>query len=232
MKDKSIRLFIAGDSTAATCPAFEAPMAGWGQMLQDFFTEEIEVCNEAMGGRSSNSFIEEGRLLSIQDRIQPGDYLFIQFGHNDQKSYGTEPYTSYQACLAEYAALAHTKNAFPVFLTSVNRRKFSEDGTLLDTLGDYPDAMRHLAKRLAVPLIDMHVKTKGLYESLGPEASKELFVWLTAGEHPNYPSGLQDDTHFHSSGAVEICRLLIEGIMELPLELKNFIKKTEIRLER
>lgn len=119
-----------------------------------------------------------------------------------------------------------------MFLTSVNRRKFSEDGTLLDTLGDYPDAMRQLAKRLAVPLIDMHVKTKGLYESLGPEASKELFVWLTAGEHPNYPSGLQDDTHFHSSGAVEICRLLIEGIMELPLELKNFIKKTEIRLER
>jgi len=224
VKDKKIHLFIAGDSTAAACPAFEAPMAGWGQVLQEFFSDKVEVCNEAMGGRSSNSFIEEGRLLSISEKIQPDDFLFIQFGHNDQKSYGTEPYSTYQACLAEYVALAHKKRAFPLFLTSVNRRKFGEDGKLLDTLGDYPDAMRQIANKLNVPLIDMHAKTKRLYEAYGPEKSKELFVWLHAGEHPNYPSGIQDDTHFCKLGALEICRLVIEGIKELQLELGIYTK--------
>ncbi|MEI2405626.1 rhamnogalacturonan acetylesterase [Niallia taxi] len=218
MNTKKIRLFIAGDSTAAACPAYEAPMAGWGQMLQPFL-EKVEVCNEAMGGRSSNSFIEEGRLETITKRIAAGDYLFIQFGHNDQKSYGTVPYTTYQACLKEYAEAAQSKGAFPVFLTSVNRRKFGEDGKLVNTLGDYPNAMRQLAARLDVPLLDLHVKTKDLYEGYGPEKSKELFVWLGAKEHPNYPEGLQDDTHFCTLGASEICRLVLEGMKELGLNI-------------
>ncbi|TRZ39157.1 rhamnogalacturonan acetylesterase [Niallia circulans] len=193
-------------------------MAGWGQMLQPFL-DKVEVCNEAMGGRSSNSFIEEGRLDGIKERISAGDYLFIQFGHNDQKSYGTEPFTTYQACLSKYVEAATSKGAMPVFLTSVNRRKFDEDGKLVNTLGDFPDAMRQLAARLDVPLLDLHGKTKELYEAYGPEKSKELFVWLNAMEHPNYPNGLQDNTHFCTTGAAEICRLILEGTNELGLNI-------------
>jgi lysophospholipase L1-like esterase len=199
-------------------------MAGWGQVLQDQFTDGVRVHNEARGGRSSNSFIEEGMLAAILERIQPGDYLFIQFGHNDQKSYGTQPFTSYQSFLAQYIAGAREKGAQPVLITSVNRRKFDRNGKLAATLGDYPLAMRQLAKKLEVPLIDLWAKTKLLYEACGPEESKRLFVWLEEGEHPNYPAGVQDDTHFSEYGAREVSRLVIEGIRELKLPLAVHIK--------
>jgi lysophospholipase L1-like esterase len=199
-------------------------MAGWGQVLQDQFTDGVRVHNEARGGRSSNSFVEEGMLAAILERIQPGDYLFIQFGHNDQKSYGTQPFTSYQSYLAQYIAGAREKGAQPVLITSVNRRKFDRNGKLAATLGDYPLAMRQLAKKLEVPLIDLWAKTKLLYEACGPEESKRLFVWLEKGEHPNYPAGIQDDTHFSEYGAREVSRLVIEGIRELKLPLAVHIK--------
>jgi lysophospholipase L1-like esterase len=219
-----VQLFLAGDSTVAACPEHEFPMAGWGQVLQELFTDGVRVHNEARGGRSSNSFVEEGRLASILARIQPGDYLFIQFGHNDQKSYGTQPFTSYQSYLTQYIEGARGKGAHPVLITSVNRRKFDENGKLEETLGDYPEAVRQLAKRISVPVIDLWAKTKLLYEACGPEGSKRLFVWLEDGEHPNYPAGIQDDTHFCEDGAREVSRLVIEGIKELELPLLVHIK--------
>ncbi|MFC0270395.1 rhamnogalacturonan acetylesterase [Metabacillus herbersteinensis] len=223
-KISQVQLFLAGDSTMATCPSHEAPMAGWGQMFQSFFTEDVRVFNEAMGGRSSNSFIEEGRLKVILERIKPGDYLFIQFGHNDQKSYGTQPFTSYQSHLEQYITGAWVAGAIPVLITSVNRRKFSEEGKLQNTLGDYPAAMTQLAEQFNVPLIDLWSKTKTLYESLGAKGSKQLFVWFNEGEHPNYPQGIQDDTHFCEKGAREVGKLVIEGIKELELPLSECLK--------
>lgn len=216
---KQIQLFLAGDSTVASCPEHEAPMAGWGQVFQSFFSNDVIVQNKAMGGRSSNSFIEEGRLTDILGKIKQDDYLLIQFGHNDQKSYGTQPFSTYQSYLTQYITGAREAGAIPVLITPVHRRKFGENGKLQNTLGDYPNAMAELAERFEVPLINLWSKTKILYESMGPEDSKSLFVWFKAGEHPNYPQGIQDDTHFCEAGAYEVGELVIEGIKELDLPL-------------
>ncbi|UGB32050.1 rhamnogalacturonan acetylesterase [Metabacillus sp. B2-18] len=218
-------IYIAGDSTAANCPEAEAPMAGWGQLFHTFFIDNIRIQNEAMGGRSSNSFIEEGRLQAILEQMKPNDYLFIQFGHNDQKSYGTEPYTSYQEHLAQYILGAREKKAIPILLTSVQRRTFTEDGKIENTLGEYPEAMRQLAARLDVPLIDMWAKTKELYERFGIEDSKRLFTILLPNVHHNYPDGIEDNTHFSEDGALEIGKLVIEGMKELQLPVVSHLKQ-------
>lgn len=225
MTNRKQVIYLAGDSTVANCPEHEAPMAGWGQFLHTFFNGNLLIQNHAMGGRSSNSFIEEGRLQVILDRIQPNDYLFVQFGHNDQKSYGTEPYSTYQKCLTEYVDGARAKGAIPIFLTSVHRRRFDAEGKLENSLGDYPIAMIQLSETLDVPLIDLWAKTKVLYEELGVEQSKKLFTILEPNVHLNYPDGIKDNTHFSEAGAVEIGKLVVEGIEELQLPLIANFKK-------
>jgi lysophospholipase L1-like esterase len=222
---KPINIFLAGDSTVASCPRIEAPMAGWGQVFQLFFTDKIKVHNFAKGGASTNTFIEQGYLDIILDFIQPNDYLFIQFGHNDQKSFGTQPFTTYQSYLTEYVIGAREKGAIPILVTSVHRRNFDEQGRLVNTLGDYPSAMIQLAETLDVQLINLWVKTDKLYQTLGPEASKQLFTWFAPNEHPNYLEGIQDNTHFCEHGAEEVGKLVIEGIKELQLPIVSFIKE-------
>ncbi|MBU7591553.1 rhamnogalacturonan acetylesterase [Metabacillus halosaccharovorans] len=221
--EKSYTIYLAGDSTVANCPNHEAPMAGWGQTFHEFFQKNILIINKAMGGRSSNSFIEEGRLEAIMNEIQPDDFLFIQFGHNDQKSYGTEPYTTFQSNLTEYITGARTKGAYPILITPVHRRKFNEDGILENTLGEYPEAMMDLAEKLDVPLIDLWSKTRKLYEELGVEGSKKLFTIFAPNEQPNYPDGIIDNTHFSEHGAKEVARLVIEGIRDLRLPIEKYI---------
>lgn len=218
-------IFLAGDSTVANCPRSEAPMAGWGQVFQSFFTDDIKVLNFAKGGASTNTFIEQGYLDIILEFIQPNDYLFIQFGHNDQKSFGTQPFTTYQSYLTEYINGARERGAIPVLITSVNRRNFDENNILVHTLGDYPKAMLQLAEKLDVQVINLLEKTEKLYQSLGPEGSKQLFTWFDANEHPNYPEGIQDNTHFCEHGAREVGKLVIEGIKELQLPIVSFIKE-------
>ncbi|WP_324255000.1 rhamnogalacturonan acetylesterase [Bacillus sp. REN16] len=218
-------LFLAGDSTVASCPKHEAPMAGWGQVFQSFFTDQVKVHNFAKGGASTNTFMEQGYLDTILHFIQPDDYLFIQFGHNDQKSFGTDPFTTYQSNLTKYVNGAREKGAIPVLVTSVQRRAFDEQGKIQSSLGDYPIAMIQLAEKLDVPLINLWEKTKTLYETLGPEGSKQLFTWFAPNENPNYPDGVQDNTHFCEHGAREVGKLVLEGIQELDLPIKSFIKQ-------
>lgn len=222
---KKIRLFLAGDSTVATCPPHEAPMAGWGQVAAEFFTDQVTIINAAKGGRSSNSFIEEGLLDGIWENIAPGDYLFIQFGHNDQKDYGTETWTTFPHYLTQYIDGARERGAIPVLITSVHRRTFGDDGTIDNSLGDYPVSMKKLADEKDVPLIDLHEKTKSLYESYGPERSKELFTWFAPGENENYPDGIEDNTHFCETGARKVAALVAEGVKELKLSLKTYVKE-------
>ena len=214
---------MAGDSTVANCPAHEAPMAGWGQLFQELFKNNLIVHNHAMGGRSSNSFIEEGRLQTILDQIQANDFLFIQFGHNDQKSYGTEPYTTYQSSLLKYINGAREKGAHPILVTSVHRRRFDSEGNLENTLGEYPSAMIQLANSLEVPLIDLSSKTKQLYQSLGVEKSKQLFTIFPPNTQSNYPDGIEDNTHFSEKGALEVAKLVVEGIKELHLPIEEYL---------
>lgn len=227
MDKQLISVFIAGDSTASYYDENRAPRAGWGQVIQMFFSEDVIIKNRAVSGRSSKSFIEEGYLKKIEKEISPNDYLLIQFGHNDEKpdvKRHTEPYSTYKDCLKEYINVARKNNAFPVLLTPVNRRAFNDEDKIVLTHGEYPDAMKQLALEMNVPLIDICKKSKKLFEELGEDETKKIFLWLNKGEHINYPEGVQDNTHFSMKGAIEIARLIVDGIKEIDLPLASFIK--------
>ena len=205
--------FLCGDSTMCDYKPELAPRTGWGQALRALVVG-AHVQNCASSGRSSKSFIDERRLEVIVPCLRPGDLLLIQFGHNDEKpdeARATRPEDTYPAYLSQYidAALAH--GAQPVLLTSIARRHFDERGELLSTHGAYPDAMRALAKRRGVPLIDMERETEALLRALGPEGSKALFNWQRPG-HPHYPDGVQDDTHLCLTGAVRLAQLALSQL--------------------
>ncbi|MGW1142903.1 rhamnogalacturonan acetylesterase, partial [Streptomyces zhihengii] len=201
-------LFIAGDSTAAQKYADAAPETGWGMALPFFLHHGVKVSNHAVNGRSSKSFLDEGRLAAVLEAIRPGDLLLIQFGHNDQKaedpSRYTEPWSTYQEHLRLYITEARERGARPVLATSVERRRFDAAGTAVASLGDYPAAMRVLAELEGVPLLDVHTLSLALWQELGPERTKTYFNW-TATE--------QDNTHFNPPGAVEVARLVARELL-------------------
>ncbi|MGF7049540.1 lysophospholipase L1-like esterase [Paenibacillus sp. DS2015] len=219
---KKVKVFLAGDSTMSNYDATVAPRAGWGQMLTSLVGEGVEVRNEAASGRSSKSFIEEGRLAKIEQEIGQGDYLLIQFGHNDEKedeARHTEPFDDYQGYLDQFITVARSKQAVPILITPVQRRTFNAQGELQDTHGLYPEAMMKLAVDRQVPLIDLGRMSKELLEQLGLEPSKKLFLWFAQGEHPNYPEGVQDDTHFSQFGAHEIAKWMVYKLQELGIQI-------------
>jgi lysophospholipase L1-like esterase len=196
-------LFVAGDSTAAQKYADAAPETGWGMALPFFLHRELTVANHAVNGRSTKSFLDEGRLDTVLTAIRPGDLLLVQFGHNDQKTSdparGTDPWTTYQDNLRVFVEGARSRGALPVLATSVERRKFDAAGTALRTLGAYPAALREVAREADVPLLDVEALSLALWQRLGPEATKTYFNW-TATE--------QDNTHFNPPGAIAVARLV------------------------
>ncbi|MFP4976823.1 rhamnogalacturonan acetylesterase [Paenibacillus sp. CN-4] len=236
---KPVRLFIAGDSTAAVKGGGDKPMTGWGEYLQSYFpADRIIVDNRAVNGRSTKSFIDEGRLAHIQRDLQPGDYLFIQFGHNDGKQEDparyTDPEEAYPANLRLFVETARQAGAHPVLLTSVSRRRYLADGSLDPQAVDgYPAAMRRAARECGVPLLDLFTASQELYNELGPEASKRLLMHLAPGEHPNYPDGVADDTHFSDEGAREMARLAAAAIRTEPLlkELAARMKRESVQTQ-
>ncbi len=214
----AVTIYLAGDSTVTDQRVF--PCAGWGQVLPLYFKPEIAIDNHAMSGRSSRSFINEGRLAAILEQIKPNDYLWIQFGHNDQKldeARATEPLGSYKEMLAIYVNEARARGARPVLITPMHRRKFDGEGMIIDTHGEYLTGMKQVAEELDVPLIDLAAKSKALYERLGDEPSKALFMWAYPGEFIDFPDGSQDDTHFQELGGIQVARLVCEGVRELRL---------------
>ncbi|OXS61744.1 GDSL family lipase [Cohnella sp. CIP 111063] len=216
----AIALHLVGDSTVADQPDDGYPYAGWGQMLPHLLKHDVIVVNHAASGRSSRSFIGEGRWDEALRQIKPGDYVFVQFGHNDQKTdeaRHTDPDTTYVQFLGKYIEDALEKGARPVLVTSAQRRYFEEDGTLRDTHGRYPEAVRKLAEERGVPLIDLAGKTKRLLEELGPEASSALFMHGAPGEFANFAGGIEDNTHFQEQGAIRMAELIAEGIREAGL---------------
>ncbi|MFJ9036535.1 rhamnogalacturonan acetylesterase [Streptomyces sp. NPDC102406] len=196
-------LFVAGDSTAAQKYADAAPESGWGMALPFFLSSRVAVANHAVNGRSSKSFLDEGRLATILAAIRPGDLLLIQFAHNDEKSADptrwTEPWSTYQEYLKRYVDGARAKGARPVLATPVERRKFDADGNALPTHGDYPAAMRALARDEGVALLDIQALSLALWQRLGVEETKVYFNW-TATE--------QDNTHANPPGAIAVARLV------------------------
>lgn len=210
--------FLCGDSTMCDYGPELAPRTGWGQALRSLVGyARVENC--AASGRSSKSFLNEGRLDAILPRLRPGDLLLIQFGHNDEKpdeERATRPQDTYPQTLSLYIDAALSHGAQPVLLTPIARRRFDANGELVSTHGDYPDAMRALAARRGVPLLDMERATESLLRELGAEGSKALFNWQTPGT-PNYPDGAQDDTHLCCAGAMRLARLALSLMREAGL---------------
>lgn len=226
-----ITIAMIGDSTMANKPDPNSnPERGWGQVLGRFFDENITVKNYAVNGRSTKSFIDEGRWDTVLKELKPGDYVFIQFGHNDQKNKDprryTNPYTGYRRNLVKYVNETRAKGGIPVLFSSIVRRNFNEHGVLEDTHGAYPFVVRNVADELNVPFVDLQLKSEDLILSLGREKSKELYMWIKPGQYKMYPDGKQDNTHFTEKGAVEMARLAVEGLKENKVELFKFLKES------
>jgi pectinesterase len=225
-----ITVYLAGDSTMAEKLAEKRPETGWGELLQERFKEgKVRVENHAKNGRSTRTFIEEKLWQAIIDKLKKGDYVFIQFGHNDQSKEKVDRYASpeaYRANLVRFVRDVREMEAIPVLLTPVMRRRFTEQGEFYDSHGEYPDIVRAVAAEYRVPLIDLHRKSEQVIRQYGAEGSKQLFLWLKPDENLNYPGGVQDNTHFSPRGAEVVAALVVEGIREQKLGLAGYLKKS------
>jgi lysophospholipase L1-like esterase/head-tail adaptor len=219
-------LFIAGDSTV-TDQNLE-PWASWGQFATNYFTPDVVVANYACSGLALSSFKSGNRLEKILYLMQAGDYLFIEFGHNDEKAKGEGKgaWGEYTSLMKEYVIRARSKGGIPVLITPTQRRHFNADGTLNPTHGEFPDAMRKVAQELQVPLIDVTKMTTAMYESWGDELSKKAFVFYPANTFPGQTKELADNTHFGSFGANEVAKCVVQGIRDLGLDIAKNIKTT------
>ena len=215
-----VTVFLAGNSTVVDQTA--EPWAAWGQMIPRFFRPgSVVIANHAESGETLKAFIGERRLAKVLSTMKRGDYLFIEFAHNDQKPGASylEPFTTYKEYLKRYISEARTRGATPVLVTSMHRRQFDSSGTIVNTLGDYPAAVRQTAAEEHVALIDLNVMSKQFYEALGPERSRRAFVHYPAGTYPDQVAELKDDTHFNNYGAYELARMVVEGLRRTALPL-------------
>jgi len=226
-QQKKINVFMIGDSTMAEYDSTRYPLTGWGMKLPLFFNDNVTILNFAKSGKSTKSFRDLGYWKTVRDSLKKGDYLIIQFGHNDEKEYDTTRYTvaggSFNENLKKFINVTKEKEVTPILVTPTRRRKFDDSNKLLDTHGKYPEAMRNVAKEMKVPLIDLTKMSKPLIESYGIEGSKKLFCWVKPGEYFAYPNGKEDNTHFSALGATEICKLFTEGLQKTELGLKKYI---------
>jgi lysophospholipase L1-like esterase len=225
-----IVVYLAGDSTCANKTPDRRPETGWGEMLQQYFDpSNVVIDNQAQNGRSTKSFIAEGRWQAIVDKLKEGDYVFVQFGHNDESKDKGERYTppeDFRKNFERFIRDVRGKNANIVLLTPVMRRKFDKDGNFVDQHPpEYPETIRIVAREQRVPLIDMHRKSEAVIKRYGVEGSRALFLQLKPGENPNYPNGVEDNTHFRPAGAEEMAKIAVDGIRENKLGLRRFLTK-------
>lgn len=225
--DNQVTVFLSGNSTVVNQD--EEPWASWGQMIPRFFKPGVAIANHAESGLTLGSFLGSKRLEKILSVAKPGDYLFIEFGHNDQKEKGPNDgaYKSYTERLKTFVKEFRAIGGNPVIVTSTSRRAFDENGNVVPTLGDFPDAARKVAKELAVPLVDLNQQTKIFYKALGVEGSKKAFVHYPANTFPGQTTALADNTHFNPYGAYEISKMIVEGIKENELPIAKFLKDGE-----
>lgn len=224
-RDDLTVVYLAGDSTV-TDQDIE-PWASWGQFITNYFDGSVVVANYAYSGSALSSFKAAKRLQKILSVIKPGDYLIVEFAHNDEKIKGAENGArgSYSDLLKEFAEAAKEKGAIPILNTPTQRRAFNSDGTLKPTHGDFPDAIRAVAKTNNYSLIDVTQMTTTLYEKWGDSPSRNAFVQYPANTFPGQEKALEDNTHFNSFGANEVALCVIKGIQELNLPLKKHILK-------
>lgn len=251
----TVTVFMIGDSTMANKPLDkENQERGWGQMLPLYFQGAIKIDNHAVNGRSSKSFIDEGRWEKVRESLNPGDYVIIQFGHNDEKSHDPKRYTkvggSFNENLTKFVKEARAKGATPILMNSIARRNFpAPDGTvqaqtddkqkewnqqnlneivegevLVDTHGAYLEAPRDVATKEKAIFIDLNKDTRELVQSYGPELSRSLFMWIPAGKYEFCPKGKVDNTHLNIFGGMVVARLAANRLAENIPELRRYIR--------
>lgn len=222
--EDAVTVFLCGNSTVVDQD--NEPWCGWGQMLPRFLDDKVCVANYAESGEAANSFASAGRLKKLLTTIKPGDYVFIEFGHNDQKQKGPNdgPWASYTTNMRRYITETRAKKGIPVLVTSMHRRNFDSEGKVNNTLGEYPEAVRKLASEEHVALIDLNAMSKVLYEAWGPEESVKAFVHYPANTFPNQSKALADNTHFNSYGGYELAKCIVEGIKNALPELAAHIR--------
>jgi lysophospholipase L1-like esterase len=222
--DELPTIFLVGNSTVTDQE--NEPWASWGQMFPNFLKPEVVVANYAESGETLLAFKRENRLQKILCRMKTGDYLFMEFAHNDQKPGGNhlDAMTTYKDELRYYIAEARKKGGKPVLVTSTNRRRFDENGKIINTLEEFPEAMRQLAKEQNIPLIDLNAMSKTLYETLGVENSKKAFVHYPANSYPGQDKPLADDTHFNPFGAYELAKCVTQAVLQIIPDLAKLVR--------
>lgn len=258
----TVTVFMIGDSTMADKPLDkENQERGWGQMLPVYFEGAIKVDNHAVNGRSSKSFIDEGRWDKVREQIRPGDYVIIQFGHNDEKAKSADRYTvpgsTFDANLKKFVSETREKGGTPILMNSIVRRNFPANGiaaaqtddrqktwkkglenypaegdTLVDTHGDYRIAPRNVAEEMDVVFIDMNAMTHELVQGLGKDSSKELYMWMPVGVYEFAPNGRIDNTHLNVLGGLIVSRLAVNALAEKVPALKPYIRRTVYNLNK
>lgn len=208
-------IWLCGDSTIAIKETKAYPETGWGMPFVHFWEPSVRVRNLAKNGRSTKTFRNELLWKQVTDSAKKGDYVFIQFGHNDEAKEKVERYAppdSFVTNLRRFVDEAKAVGAIPVLITPVSRRKFDQQGNAIQTHAAYSPLVRKLATEMAVTLIDLDEKSRELYQQFGPDNSKWLFLQLQKGEHPNYPEGKEDNTHFSELGARLIAQIVLKEI--------------------
>ncbi|HPR33704.1 MAG TPA: rhamnogalacturonan acetylesterase [Prolixibacteraceae bacterium] len=224
-------IYMAGDSTMADKPLEGNPERGWGQLLPSLMdTSSICIENHAKNGRSTRSFIYEGRWDSLIGKVRPNDYVVIQFGHNDDVVTKTGRYTlpgEFRYNLVKFVRDVREKGASPILCTPIVRRKFNESGQLEETHGVYPDVVREVASAMNVPLADLHERSKVLVTEQGDDASKALYLHIPPGQYPTCPNGKADDTHFSETGARTWAGIFLEELKKIHHPLTAYTKRNE-----
>lgn len=221
---------MIGDSTMCDYPIRQRPVTGWGMPFANYFDNTVTVDNRARGGRSTRTFLSEKRWQPIADSLNEGDYVFIQFGHNDEAKepqYADRytPVPDYKTNLIQFITETRAKHATPVLVTPVSRRNFDKDGNAKETHVEYTKAVFEIGEQYKVPVIDLDKQSREMYQKMGPTDAKLLFMELDSAEHPNYPVGRHDNTHFNEFGARKMAEIVLNEIKAQHLELADRIVK-------
>jgi len=233
LPDKKPTIFLIGDSTCANKPLEDNPERGWGQLLPNYFTNEIEIQNHAVNGRSTKSFINEHRWDTVMSRLKAGDFVMIQFGHNDEKiekpEVGAPAHTLYKENLVRFINDVRSKGASPILITPVMRRSFDSTGKFVDSHGDYPAVVKEVGTQMNVAVIDLHQSSEALIVKEGIENSKRLFLHIPAGHFKTQKGVREDNTHFSEYGASSMASLVCQAIKEQNLPMVKYLAPSDFK---
>jgi len=225
---KHIKIYLIGDSTMCLYDRAQLPVTGWGMPFADYMDTTVTISNQARAGRSTRTFLAENRWTPVVDSLQKGDYVLIQFGHNDEAAepkyadrYTTIP--DYRKNLIKFIVETRVREAVPVLITPVTRRSYDSSGQIKETHAGYSDAVREVGKTYSVPVIDLDERSRELMQRLGPDVAEMLYIGVKAGENPNYPNGKKDNTHFNEYGARCIAELVMNEMKALHIGLAQRI---------